>query len=874
MGVKKEDVEKFLKENPAFAKQYFAKNMCPASILKVSGIPEKQVDFSHFQELSQVEESKIMYDLIKDMQENINMEKVVFKILKRVSALIHADRCSLFMYRQRNGIGELATRLFNVNTESVFEDCVVPPDSEIVYPLDMGIVGHVAQTKKPVNVKDVRENQYFSSFVDEITEYQTRNILAAPILNGKEMVAVIMALNKSTGPYFTPDDEDLFLKYLKIATLNLKIYHLSYLHSCETRKGQLLLWSANKVFEELTDIERQFHKALYTVRAYLNCDRYSVGLLDMTKEKEFFDIWPVLMGEQPPYSGPVTPDGREVNFYKVIDYILHGKEEIKVIPHHKNKSKLICLFTHVSHSNPPADHWALSSGLPTYVAESGFICNIMNAAADETFQFQTEPLDDSGWTIKNVLSLPIVNKKEEIVGVATFYNRKDGKPFDDQDEQLMEALTQFLGWSALNTDTYDKMNKLENRKDIAQDMVLYHVKCRDDEIQNILNTREVYDCEPAECEEDELMDILKKDLPPLIKKFEIYEFRFSDFNCTELDLVKCGIQMYYEVGVVKKFQVPQEVLVRFMYSVSKGYRKITYHNWRHGFNVGQTMFTLLTTGMLKRYYTDLEVMAMITAGFLHDIDHRGTNNLYQVKSGNPLAKLHGSSVLERHHLEFGKFLLTNESLNIYQNLNRRQMDHVIHLTDIAIIATDLALYFKKRTMFQKIVDLSHTYEDEKKWVDFMSLETTRKEIVMAMMMTACDLSAITKPWEVQSKVALSVAAEFWEQGDLERTVLEQQPIPMMDRTKAAELPKLQCGFIDFVCTFVYKEFSRFHPQIQPMLDGIINNRKEWNAKKEEYEAKLKAIEEERAAREAAVAKKAAANNPSDGGSGSKTCSLC
>uniref|UniRef100_A0A3Q1B3V9 Phosphodiesterase n=1 Tax=Amphiprion ocellaris TaxID=80972 RepID=A0A3Q1B3V9_AMPOC len=795
MGAKKEDVENFLKGNPAFAQQYFAKKMNPSSV---------------------VEESQIMYDLIKDMQENINVEKVVFKILKRISALIHADRCSLFMYRQRNGIGELATRLFNVNTESELENCVVPPDSEIVYPLDMGIVGNVALTKKTVNVKDVK--QHFSSFVDELTEYETKCVLATPILNGKDMVAVIMAINKTTGPHFTAEDEDLFLKYLKVASLNLKIYHLSYLHSCETRKGQLLLWSANKVFEELTDIERQFHKALYTVRAYLNCDRYSVGLLDMTKEKEFFDIWPVLMGEQAPYSGPVTPDGREVIFYKVIDYILHGKEDIKVIP------------------NPPADHWALSSGLPTYVAESGFICNIMNAGADETFQFQTEPLDNSGWTIKNVLSLPIVNKKEEIVGVATFYNRKDGKPFDDQDEQLMEALTQFLGWSVLNTDTYDKMNKLENRKDIAQDMVLYHVKCRDDEIQNILVST-------------------KKDLPSMIKKFEIYQFHFSDFNCTEMELVKCGIQMYYEVGVVKKFQVPQEVLVRFMYSVSKGYRRITYHNWRHGFNVGQTMFTLLTTGMLKRYYTDLEVMAMITAGFLHDIDHRGTNNLYQVKSGNPLAKLHGSSILERHHLEFGKFLLADESLNIYQNLNRRQVDHVIHLMDIAIIATDLALYFKSRTMFQKIVDLSHTYEDEKKWVDFMSLETTRKEIVMAMMMTACDLSAITKPWEVQSKVALSVAAEFWEQGDLERTVLEQQPIPMMDRNKAAELPKLQCGFIDFVCTFVYKEFSRFHPQIQPMLDGILNNRKEWNAKKEEYEAKLKAIEEEKAAKEAATGNK-------------------
>jgi hypothetical protein len=49
-----------------------------------------------------------------------------------------------------------------------------------------------------------------------------------------------------------------------------------------------------------------------------------------------------------------------------------------------------------------------------------------------------------------------------------------------------QSLTQFLGWSVLNTDTYDKMNKLENRKDIAQDMVLYHVRCDKDEIQAIL----------------------------------------------------------------------------------------------------------------------------------------------------------------------------------------------------------------------------------------------------------------------------------------------------------------------------------------------------------------------------------------------------
>uniref|UniRef100_A0A8C4SFV0 Phosphodiesterase n=1 Tax=Erpetoichthys calabaricus TaxID=27687 RepID=A0A8C4SFV0_ERPCA len=805
-AITSEVAEKFLDTNPKFAKQYYDSKFRSGVISAMLEKKEAEVDFTSFHDVNQLEESEIFFDLIRGIQDNLQMERCIFTLLRWLSFLLRAEHMSLFMYRMRNGTGELATRLFNVHKDATLEECLVHPDCEIVFPLDTGILGSVATMKKTANVPDVSQDSRFSDFVDQLTECQTRNLLATPIMNGKDVVAVIMAVNKIGAPHFTL----LFVKYVSHQEKNALTLFLNYyvlpLHNIVL---QVLLWSASKVFEELTDIERQFHKALYTVRAFLNCDRYSVGLLDMTKTKEFFDMWPVLMGEVPPYEGPKTPDGREIIFYKVIDYILHGKEEIKVIP------------------NPASDHWALVSRLPTYVAETGLVRT-----------FHLGPVDDSGWVIKNVLSMPIVNKKEEILGVATFYNRKDGKPFDEMDETLMESLTQFLGWSVLNTDSCDKMNKLENRKDIYQDMVNYHVKCRNDEIQDIL----VFGKEPWECEEEELYEIIELPDP---EESEIYEFHFCDFDHSELNLVKCGILMYYELGVVDKFHIPQEVLVRFMYSVCKGYRKITYHNWRHGFNVGQTMFSLLMTGDLKRYYTDLEAMAMVTAAFCHDIDHRGTNNLYQMKSGNPLAKLHGSSILERHHLEFAKTLLKDESLNIYQNLNRRQHEHVMHLMDIAIIATDLALYFKKRTMFQKIVDQSKTYDDWNAWTNYMMLETTRKEIVMAMMMTACDLSAIAKPWQIQSKVALSVAAEFWEQGDLERTVLQQNPIPMMDRNKADELPKLQCGFIDFVCTFVYKEFSRFHEEITPMLNGILNNRKEWKALQDEYEAKLLALEEEK-----------------------------
>ncbi|KAM9323793.1 cone cGMP-specific 3',5'-cyclic phosphodiesterase subunit alpha' [Gastrophryne carolinensis] len=825
--LKKEDVEKYLVNNPQFAKEFFDRKLRSETVSSLFN--QKQLDFKNgisYQDLSKLEEAEILMELVREIQDANNMEKTIHKVLQRLAFLLQANYCSLFIFRSRNGIPEVATRLFNVTKDSKFEDNLVTPEAEIVFPLDIGIVGWVAHTKKTFNVPDVKKNTHFSDFTDKQTGYSTKNLLATPIMHGKEVLAVVMALNKHNAPEFTKQDEEVFTKYLDFISVSLKHHHVNYLYNVESRKSQILLWCANKAFEELTDIERQFHKALYTVRIYLNCERYSVALLDMTKEKEFYEEWPIKLGEVPPYKGPKTPDGREVNFYKIIDYILHGKEEIKVIP------------------TPPEDHWALVSGLPTYVAENGFICNMMNAPADEFFKFQKDPVDETGWCIKNVLSLPIVNKKEEIVGVATFYNRKDGKPFDEYDEQITESLTQFLGWSVLNTDTYEKMNKLQNRKDIAQEMLMYQLKCTPAELQSILKTKEKLNKNVEDCEEKELAKILKEELPEPAA-LELYEFHFSDLPVSEHDLIKSGIRLFVELKVIEKFKVPVEVLTKWMYTVRKGYRDITYHNWRHGFNVGQTMFTLLMTGKLKKYYSDLEAFAMVAAAFCHDIDHRGTNNLYQMKSQAPLAKLHGSSILERHHLEFSKTLLEDETLNIFQNLNKRQFENVIHLFEVAIIATDLALYFKKRTMFQKIVDTTEQMQSEEEAIKYIISDPTKKEIIMAMMMTGCDLSAITKPWEVQSQVALMVANEFWEQGDLERTVLQQQPIPMMDRNKAEELPKLQVGFIDFVCTFVYKEFSRFHKEIQPMYDGLQNNRVQWKTQADIYEEKMKALEEQK-----------------------------
>ena len=43
-------------------------------------------------------------------------------------------------------------------------------------------------------------------------------------------------------------------------------------------------------------------------------------------------------------------------------------------------------------------------------------------------------------------------------------------------------------------------------------------------------------------------------------------------------------------------------------------------------------------------------------------------------------------------------------------------------------------------------------------------------------MTACDVSAVTKSWNTQKRVAEMVTNEFFEQGDKERDDLHMEPI--------------------------------------------------------------------------------------------------
>ncbi len=52
--------------------------------------------------------------------------------------------------------------------------------------------------------------------------------------------------------------------------------------------------------------------------------------------------------------------------------------------------------------------------------------------------------------------------------------------------------------------------------------------------------------------------------------------------------------MFLDLDLIGRFHIDYEVLCRWLLSVKKNYRNVTYHNWRHAFNVAQMMFAIVT----------------------------------------------------------------------------------------------------------------------------------------------------------------------------------------------------------------------------------------------------------------------------------------
>ncbi|HDP35879.1 MAG TPA: GAF domain-containing sensor histidine kinase [Candidatus Hydrogenedentes bacterium] len=89
-----------------------------------------------------------------------------------------------------------------------------------------GIAGAAAQDRVTVHVPNVNEDPRFYSEADEMTRFQTRNLLAVPMIERNQLVGVLELVNKIDGDSFSPLDQyvmEMFGSVAASAVVNARL---------------------------------------------------------------------------------------------------------------------------------------------------------------------------------------------------------------------------------------------------------------------------------------------------------------------------------------------------------------------------------------------------------------------------------------------------------------------------------------------------------------------------------------------------------------------------------------------------------------------------------------------------------------------------
>ena len=102
-----------------------------------------------------------------------------------------------------------------------------------------------------------------------------------------------------------------------------------------------------------------------------------------------------------------------------------------------------------------------------------------------------------------------------------------------------------------------------------------------------------------------------------------------------------------------------------------------YHNATHVADVVQSMHVMILKGGLGAMMTRLEMLAALLAACVHDLEHRGFNNDFLIKTQDDWAiDSNDKSPNENHHLSAAFRILRNPECNFIQSMpqaNQQQL---------------------------------------------------------------------------------------------------------------------------------------------------------------------------------------------------------
>jgi hypothetical protein len=133
------------------------------------------------------------------------------------------------------------------------------------------------------------------------------------------------------------------------------------------------------------------------------------------------------------------------------------------------------------------------------------------------------------------------------------------------------------------------------------------------------------------------------------------------------------------------------------------------------------------------------------------LDHTGRTNPYEIASSSKLAvRYNDESVLENHHVSTMFKILLKEKYNILENMTNEQYNTVRKFSIANILGTDM----KKHFDILKQIEFKVKRRDENG--EQLIQKEDDKKLLSAAIVHTCDLSQVTKPFEIAKTWSLRI----------------------------------------------------------------------------------------------------------------------
>ena len=347
----------------------------------------------------------------------------------------------------------------------------------------------------------------------------------------------------------------------------------------------------------------------------------------------------------------------------------------------------------------------------------------------------------------------------------------------------------------------------------------------------------------------------KSKTPPPITLKDIKSWQFDPLEHTAETLIPVFSQTLLHYDLPSKYSLDVPTLDRFARRVMERHgdpstAPVPYHNWWHGVSAVHMAFCILTLGGADAYLADDEILALLFGALIHDVDHPGTNNAFEVARKTGLAqKYKDKAVLEANSVDVAyDEILAEEGCDIFHRLRVEEgrADEVQRILDLArdyVLATDAADH---GNMLEKLASIAEGGGPKASYAFWNKNDPAHRTLLAHAIIHTADISNPAAPsFVIARDWCLRISREFHRQVAEERRLGLPVTAFMDGLDDEYAIAKQQQGVYRFMALPLFEVLGTVLPQAAVLetwarrnlveFDAIVEAVETWKKEQEQPE---------------------------------------